>query len=371
MGRLPNGADSIPDDDDDDDDGLSDIDLGLDAVIQEQAEVANPHMGAGGASFGADSSGDASGASSDEGLGDIGAYDEGLDGGPAGGDLAAAGLIEEPEEKWEPDEFYTGDRFLLNEYYSTFDNFEDLQAKANMLGSRYLSSVFDTYAKRVGELVFRTARRDMLQKTGNLTRIENAYHLVSLNFFLDTKYQIYLSGLRTIKPSDAFPAVDELKEEKEKFLTSLKGLVLETNDMPQAMARMRRGDSYGDWRMVFSEVEEKQRPMDYDPCDEFKRDLMLSRGSILKNAWLHNYAEKRHAANKRELNKYIEKKWDSCKHRPTREMMASCIRNTISYRYKMYLAKENAQYQDGYVDMRIRDLYAKWEAAKKAAAEKK
>merc|ERR1712063_251562 len=110
------------------------------------------------------------------------------------------------------------------------------------------------------------------------------------------------------------------------------GLVLETNDMPLAFARMRYGDSH----------------VKYDQCEEFRRNLMVTKGSIYKNAWLHNYAQKRHAANKRELNKYIEKKWQECKHRPTREMMASCIRNTISYRYKIYLAKEGAQYQDGY-----------------------
>merc|ERR1712137_289607 len=107
------------------------------------------------------------------------------------------------------------------------------------------------------------------------------------------------------------------------------GLVLETNDMPLAFARMRYGDSYAKWRMVYSEFEEKQRHVKYDQCEEFRRNLMVTKGSIYKNAWLHNYAQKRHAANKRELNKYIEKKWQECKHRPTREMMASCIRNTI------------------------------------------
>jgi len=290
--------------------------------------------------------------------------EEGENGGMPGqpGDISAL----EPHEQWVPDEINTGDTFILGDDLQTFEFFEDAQAKLNRLGSRYMSSVFDTYAKRVGELIFRAARHRMLKEQPNVTRVENSYQLISANFLLDDKFQIFLTGQRDIRPEDAFPNDDQLKIEKADFLHTLGGLVLEANDFPQAYSRMRRGDSYGQWRMVFSEIEEKQRPLNVDMCEEWRRNVMMSRGSIYKNAWLHNYAEKRHAANKRELNKYIEKKWEGCKHRPTREMMATCIRNTISYRYKIYLAKENAPYQDGYVEMRIRDLYSKWEAAKKA-----
>ena len=42
--------------------------------------------------------------------------------------------------------------------------------------------------------------------------------------------------------------------------------------------------------------------------------------------------------------------------------MSSCIRNTISYRYKIYIQKEKIEYQDGYVENRIRDLIARREA---------
>eukprot|EP00516_Mucochytrium_quahogii_P006933 CAMPEP_0203745080 /NCGR_PEP_ID=MMETSP0098-20131031/939_1 /ASSEMBLY_ACC=CAM_ASM_000208 /TAXON_ID=96639 /ORGANISM=" , Strain NY0313808BC1" /LENGTH=1521 /DNA_ID=CAMNT_0050632771 /DNA_START=76 /DNA_END=4641 /DNA_ORIENTATION=+ len=348
-GTESDQAKNTEDDDDDDDFDVDDSALGLD-ILEEDVEKIKEVVAATPPPKPVDEYGD-----NDE----------------IGEELMARAELEPSEEElvqWAPDSFNTGDTIQLNDYYMTFDEFEDSQAKVNEIGSRYLSSVFDTYAKRVGELVFLAARRKMMkdQKDQKTPRPTETYQLVALNFLIDSGMGIHLTGQRTIRPEDAFPNVDALKEDKKDFLDSLAGLVLETNDMPQAFARMRRGDSYKEWRMIFSEIEEKQRPTKYEACEIFRRNLMLTVGSIRKNAWLHNYAEKRHAANKRELNKYIEKKWDQCKHRPTREMMASCIRNTISYRYKLYLAKENAPYQDGYVEMRIRDLYAKWEIARKA-----
>jgi hypothetical protein len=88
--------------------------------------------------------------------------------------------------------------------------------------------------------------------------------------------------------------------------------VLELHDRPLAFARMRRGDSYGGWRMVFSELEEKQRSLVFEPCDEFRRNLQIAKSSLYKNAWLHQHTLKSHARNKRELRKHIMRKWGRC-----------------------------------------------------------
>jgi hypothetical protein len=56
----------------------------------------------------------------------------------------------------------------------------------------------------------------------------------------------------------------------------------------------------------------------------------------------------------------VDRKWaSSCAHKPTAELRASCIRNTISYRYKQYIEKERIPYQDGFVDNTIRELQNK------------
>lgn len=231
----------------------------------------------------------------------------------------------------------------------TLEAMEDEMARTDMVGSRWLSSVFDVYAKRVAHLLFQSARPSL--ERGNET-----YQITALNFMLDHKLQIHFIGARNVD-ADSIPNVDVLQEHKANFLETLAGLVLELHTLPAAFARMRRGDSYGQWRLVFSEMEEKQRSMTYDPCDEFKRNLQVSKSSLFKDAWLHQHELKSHARNKRELRKYIDRKWESsCKGKPTAELRASCIRNTISYRYKKYIEKERVPYQEGYVENYIREL---------------
>jgi len=263
-------------------------------------------------------------------------------------------------EKWEPDEYNTGSIWELGETFWTFEDWQDKMAKENAIGSRYADSIFDTYVKKVVNMLFHSVRDD-------LNRTKHAYELFQLNFAIDEKFVIHYLGSKSIDPEESFPNTEELKEKKANFLETLAGLILEHHDTPAAFLRMKYGDSYGEWRVAFSEMEEHQMGYTgtYDPCAVFRRNLMVTKGSIYKNAWLHNYAEKRHAANKREMNKYITNKWATCKHRPTKDMISSCIRNTISYRYKIYIAKEGIEYQDGYVENRIRDLIARREAENK------
>ena len=262
---------------------------------------------------------------------------------------------------WAPLEVKTNARWELGDDHWTFDQWQQYVAKNDLVGSQYVTSVFMPFVRRVAHLLFQAGRP-------HLQRHNASYQLYQLNFNWDAKYRIHFTGARTISSAKAYPGLDTFEEEKLTMIQELAGVVLETNEMPAAFARMRAGDRYGGWTLIFSEMEEKQRTPKWNPCDVFRRNLQVAKSSLYKNAWLHNYAEKRHAANKRELAKYVDKKWNECKHRSSKELQASCIRNTISYRYKIYLAKEKAEYQDGYVDMRIRDLQKKWEEAKKARA---
>ena len=264
-------------------------------------------------------------------------------------------------ESWAPDHINTGARWEIGDHHHTFASFQDYVAKNDLVGSQYISSVFKPFVRRVAHLVFQSARP-------RLTRSNASYGLYQMNFNWDSKYRIRFTGAREVRSEHAYPSLDEFSEIKLTMIQELAGVVLETNAMPMAFARMRAGDRYGEWSLVFSEMEEKQRHPKYNPCDVFRRNLQVQKSSLYKNAWLHNFAEKRHAANKRELRKYVDKKWNECKHRSSKELQASCIRNTISFRYKNYLAKEEAEYQDGFVDMTIRDLQNKWEIAKKARA---
>ncbi len=259
------------------------------------------------------------------------------------------GPTDPPAEQWDVDTVHSGATFELGKHVMSFEEYQRTMAMEGSVGFRYLDSVFDPYAFRIAETVFQAARPALENKT-------HTYQLTALNFVVQDNLALHFVGARNVEPEQALPNAENLQTFKQTFLEEFAGLVLELNDMPAAFARMRRGDSYGGWRLVVSEFEEHQRNLKHDPCESFRRNLNVSKGSLFKNAWLHDYKNKIHAGNKRELRRYIMRKWDSCKHRPTKELQASCIRNTISYRYKIYIEKEEIPYQDGYVDGYIRTL---------------
>merc|ERR1712012_472299 len=94
---------------------------------------------------------------------------------------------EEVEEQWAPEELNTGAIWELGEHFWTFEEFQDKMAKENMIGARYVDSVFDVYVKKVCNMLFHSVRED-------LNRTKQAYELFQLNFIIDEKYTIHYLG---------------------------------------------------------------------------------------------------------------------------------------------------------------------------------
>jgi len=117
-----------------------------------------------------------------------------------------------------------------------------------------------------------------------LKRKHETYQMISLNFLMEFEDRHYLHflGARSVEPETSIPNEEALQQFKATFLSEFAGLVLETQDTPAAFARMRQGDSYGSWRLAYSEMEDHQRSLSYDPCEEFKRNLQISKSSIFK-----------------------------------------------------------------------------------------
>ena len=89
--------------------------------------------------------------------------------------------------------FHTGDFWKLGEEFMTFQDFQDAMAEKNLLGSRYMDSVFDTYVKRVVHMLFQSARP-------KFKRSKEKYQMLSLNFIVEygKKHQIHFLGTREV-----------------------------------------------------------------------------------------------------------------------------------------------------------------------------
>eukprot|EP00924_Labyrinthula_sp_SR-Ha-C_P009692 augustus_masked-scaffold_22-processed-gene-3.50-mRNA-1 protein AED:0.12 eAED:0.12 QI:0/-1/0/1/-1/1/1/0/980 len=263
-------------------------------------------------------------------------------------------LTETKEEQWapNPEDIISGLSWEIGQEVMSYDEMQELVAKQIIVGPHYFDSVFDPFAKRVAAMEI-----EALVSAGHISSINGTYQVFEMEFILD-------ESLRIVHTSTRGVTADHIKDDTR---TQINSLINEAQTFPTAFIRMEYGDSYGNWRLIYSEMNKHQKLNEFQTeknnvCDNFRRNLQVQKGSLYKNSWLANYAEKRHAANKRELNKYIQNKWNVCKYKASRELMSSCIRNTISYRYKIYIQKEGIEYQDGYVENRIRDLIAKREA---------
>ena len=257
--------------------------------------------------------------------------------------------------------------FKLDEHIISFDQFQFYLASNQMTGANFLDSVIRPYVAKVMEYVVHSARDHIL----NTSALENGLpgerahcQLFALNFVVDSNFRLKFVGISGDDSHDSFLVKHgNVKTVLENMQMTMKELVLEMKTAPIAFTRMRRGDTFGNFSLVFSELEEYQYGRVYDPCKSFQfalknRRMYVTKEHLAKVADLQNFVEKQHASHLREMKKYVAKRWDYCKWRKSREEQASCIRNTITVRYQTYVKKERIPYDPTYVENKIKELQA-------------
>jgi len=231
--------------------------------------------------------------------------------------------------------------FKLGEHVLSFESFQYYLASQQITGPHYVSSVLRPYLSKVMEYVLHSARAHIHQKQ-NTTH----HHLFALNFVLDgDNLKPHLVGVSG-DPTHTTDLVDEVSTDVKKVLDTLektrRELVVELSLAPAAFARMRYGDKYGTFSLVFSQLEEHRYNTTYDPCtSSFKT---VPKTALKQTAEMQNYVAKQRVSHKREMDKYVKKRW------------ASCIRGEVTYRYMVYVQKERIPYDKEYITNKIREL---------------
>ena len=162
--------------------------------------------------------------------------------------------------------------FKLGEHLMSFDEFQFYMAASQSTGAHYVSSFLRPYLMKVMEYVVFAARSHLQQNT-NATL--HRHHLFALNFALTSDMRVQLMGVSGNESSSGFmPKPSESGNEKvdqdmERLATSRRELVVEMASAAAAFLRMRRGDGYAGFRLVFSEMEERRQRLHYDPCRLF------------------------------------------------------------------------------------------------------
>jgi D-alanine-D-alanine ligase-like ATP-grasp enzyme len=82
-----------------------------------------------------------------------------------------------------------------------------------------------------------------------LKRRKGSYHVFGLDFMIDDRFQIHFIE------SNGYPGFTwSINYDTRGFVTDLMDLVLELHEAPAAFERLRAGDNYGGFQLIYSEI---------------------------------------------------------------------------------------------------------------------
>ena len=234
--------------------------------------------------------------------------------------------------------------FFLEERALSFADFQRMINKHKVAGSQFVSSVLETYMKRVMLFAFRSAK-------ARLVPSPKAYHLFEFNFMLGSGNNMWFLGANSI-PTFNLLSVNPHLRVREDIMQGLRPLVMELADSPLAYINMRYGDAHGDFRLIYSDYEDEINPFAYNPCREFKKKYALSKTHMERAAQIHSVALRQKAANERELKKYINGKWKACREKYSSESCSTFpgIIKYVSNRYRTFVEKGGLSRDEGQIE---------------------
>lgn len=171
--------------------------------------------------------------------------------------------------------------FKLSDHIWTFDRLQDYLTKNGVSGARYVDSILTPYIKRVANFVFQSARTKLKRRKGT-------FHIFGLDFMIDDRFRVHFIE------ANGYPGFTwSINYDTRGLVTDIMDLVLELHEAPAAFERMRAGDAYGGFSLIFTEMEELDTGISYDPCFEFynnEKSFEVLRGALRRFSKYTGYA---------------------------------------------------------------------------------
>lgn len=186
----------------------------------------------------------------------------------------------------------------------SFEYFQEYLAKEKITGSHYVDTFLQSSMKQVARFLFHAARTKIRRRKGS-------YQLFSVDFVIDKTFRVYLektSGNPELEPNH--------KMDMASFIADTHDLVQELHEVPVAFEGMVKGDKYGGWELIFSELSESCHKIVYNPCHTFidfnDKDLTKQNKKVGK---VQQTAKRLENERKRIVKKTEEKKKNLCRER--------------------------------------------------------
>ena len=168
----------------------------------------------------------------------------------------------------------------------TLNDFQTHFAHAKTIGNHYVETLLGSAMKHIALFVFHAARRSIVRRRGS-------YQLLSIDYYVDENFHVYLEKTSTdVGPTPSFDVGGMIAE--------MHDLVQELHEVPVAFQGMTKGDKYGGWELLFSELQESCNKIAYNPCHAFidfnSRNLKKANSKVGK---VHNTANRERHENDR------------------------------------------------------------------------
>lgn len=251
-----------------------------------------------------------------------------------------------------PGETIQFDSLSISEHRMSYEDLNLYLATDQVAGPHFSSSVLRPTMQRILAFIARMYHHHLQATYVNQgADLEQAHSLFEANFYLDNELRLHLTS---ISASD-YDEVAARAGGKALYQEAV-SLAHESRTSPELFLRMQQGDSYGQFQLLFSEIEQRRTGQVYDPCTAMEMLNTQTLKSLKRIASLQHYERKQTASHAREMNKYVVKRWSYCKRKTNHKAQSDCIRPTIENRYKIFIEKEHVEPDPDYVESRILQL---------------
>ena len=151
---------------------------------------------------------------------------------------------------------FDGDGSSVKNFIS-LKKFGEYLATNKLAGAHFVDTFLQSAMKKIALFTFHAARRDMERRRGS-------YMLFSLDFTIDEQFHVHLEN--TAAHPDLFP---NPSADHASLTSEMHDLLQELHEEPTGFSYMTKGDKYGKWELIFSEVEETCSGIVYNPCSSF------------------------------------------------------------------------------------------------------
>lgn len=217
--------------------------------------------------------------------------------------------------------------FELADHIWGWARFQKYLADHNVAGSQYISTVLDSAIKKVMLFNFWSAKSELKRRKGT-------YHLFGLDFMIDDELRVHFIE------ANGFPGYTWSKDfPTRKMVGTMIDMIVELHEAPTGFERMTRGDMYGEFEMIYNELEDGCSDVAYDPCIEFStHNRQKMKDSAKKIAQIHDTGRRTMFKAKKQKQRDATQALEACKAQGLSTESSACKQVLLQERRKKFVA---------------------------------